>query len=78
LKTLRASKIGSYLYCKRAWWYAQRGETPENQAELAAGSALHVRHGRQVLRSGCLRIVAYALLLAGLALLAVYLTQLLV
>lgn len=74
MKTLRASEIGSYLYCKRAWWYAQNGEVPENQAELAAGSSLHVRHGRQVVVSGCLKVAAYAVLLVALALLVIYLT----
>ncbi len=74
MRTLRASEIGAYLYCRRAWWYALTGHRSENQAEMAAGSELHVRHGRTVLAAGCLKTLAYILLLAALALLAVYLT----
>ncbi len=75
MKTIRASEIGSYLYCKRAWWYAQQGYTPENQAELAGGVELHSRHSRAVLAAGALRLLAYLALLAALVLLAVYHTQ---
>ena len=74
-RTIRASEIGAYLYCRRAWWYQQNGEPSQNQAELAAGSELHYRHGRLALRLGCLRLAAYGLILAGLALLAIYLTR---
>ena len=71
MKTVRASEIGTYLYCHRAWWYQRQGEENANQAELAAGSVLHVRHGQRVLAAGCLRSIAALLLLAGLVLLAV-------
>jgi CRISPR/Cas system-associated exonuclease Cas4 (RecB family) len=74
MKTLRASEIGSYLYCQRAWWYQLQGIQSENQAELAGGRELHRRHGRTVMTSGCLRYLAYALLLAALILLTIYLT----
>jgi hypothetical protein len=43
---------------------------------MAAGSALHERHGRLVLQSGCLRVLGYGVLLAALALLAAYMTRL--
>ncbi len=52
MKPIRASEIGSYLYCRRAWWYQRQGQASLNQAELAAGTELHRRHGRQVLRAG--------------------------
>lgn len=74
-RTIRASEIGEYLYCQRAWWYQQSGRPSENLIELAAGSELHYRHGRLALRLGCLRVAAYALILLGLALLAIYLTR---
>jgi hypothetical protein len=74
-RTIRASEIGAYLYCRRAWWYQKTGRPSQNQAEMAAGSELHYRHGRSTLRLGCLRYAAYALLLLALALLAVYLTN---
>jgi hypothetical protein len=77
MRTIRASEIGTYIFCQRAWKYASSGETSENQAELAAGSELHYRHGRAVMGVGCLRTIAYALLLLALALLAVYFTGML-
>jgi hypothetical protein len=70
----RASEIGAYLYCRRAWWYRRQGHQPENQAELSAGTALHVRHGRRVLAAALLRLVSMILLVAALALLAAYLS----
>jgi hypothetical protein len=74
MRTIRASEIGTYLYCQRAWRYQQEGFESENRAELAGGSELHYRHGRTVMVSGCLRTLAYALLLLALALLAAYAT----
>ena len=74
MRTIRASEIGTYLYCQRAWWYQKRGEHSENQVEMADGTELHYRHGQTVLVTGCLRSLAYFLLLLSLVLLAVYLT----
>ena len=65
MKTIRASEIGSFLYCQRAWWYQLRGEPSENTAELAGGSKIHESHGRAVLATGCLRILAYCLAAPG-------------
>ena len=75
MRTVRASEIGTYLFCQRAWWYQQRGESSQNLAEMAAGSELHYRHGRAALNAGCLRVAAYALILLALILLAVYFTS---
>ena len=69
---IRASEIGSYLYCRRAWWYRKQGVQSENQAELAAGTALHQRHGRKVLASMLLRGLAFLLVLAALVLLVAW------
>jgi CRISPR/Cas system-associated exonuclease Cas4 (RecB family) len=69
---IRASEIGNYLYCRRAWWYRKQGFKSENQAELASGTELHRRHGRQVIASGLTRTVAIVLLLTALILLAAY------
>jgi CRISPR/Cas system-associated exonuclease Cas4 (RecB family) len=74
MKTIRASEIGSYLYCARAWWYRQQGVESSNQAEMNAGTELHRQHGRTVITSGLTRILAVILLLVALALLAVYCT----
>ena len=73
--TIRASEIGTYLYCRRAWWYQRRGEESTNQVELRAGTRLHSAHGRAVFTAGLYRWVGYALLLAALALAAGYLVN---
>lgn len=75
MRKIRASDIGSYLYCQRAWWYKQQGISSENVNELAGGQQLHQEHGKAVLASGLYRVLAYILLLFGMILLAVYLTN---
>lgn len=77
MRTIRASEIGAFLYCQRAWRYQLQGYESENQADLASGSEIHYRHGQAVLVSGCLRTAAYLALLGALALLAIYLTGIL-
>ena len=77
MRTIRASEIGTYLYCHRAWWFKDQGFESQNQMELAGGSAYHERHGRQVFIAGLLRMAGYALLLAALVALAVAVTQML-
>jgi CRISPR/Cas system-associated exonuclease Cas4 (RecB family) len=76
MKTIRASEIGAYLYCQRAWWYQRQGYQNENQEALAGGTEIHRRHGRSVLVSSTLRLIAYILLFLGLASLLVYLLSL--
>lgn len=75
MKTIRASEIGTFIFCQRAWWYHKQGVESANQAEMAGGSEIHQRHGRGVFVTGCLRILAVASLLIALALLAFYLTS---
>jgi CRISPR/Cas system-associated exonuclease Cas4 (RecB family) len=74
MKTIRASEVGSYLFCARAWWYRQHGHESANQAELAAGTEIHRQHGRTALASGLTRALAILLLLAALALLVAFCT----
>jgi CRISPR/Cas system-associated exonuclease Cas4 (RecB family) len=70
---IRASEIGSYLYCHRAWWYRKQGVESENQAELAAGTELHRQHGRKVIAAGLYRTLGLLLLLTAFILLVAYL-----
>jgi CRISPR/Cas system-associated exonuclease Cas4 (RecB family) len=74
MSVIRSSEIGSYLYCRRAWWYRKQGLESENQAELAAGTELHQRHGRQVLASSLNRTLGLILLMIALILLVAYCT----
>lgn len=74
MRTIRASEIGTYLYCRRAWWYRKNGTEPDNQADLATGTALHRQHGRVILAAGLARTFGLLLLLLALVLLTVFLT----
>ncbi len=69
---IRASDIGNYLYCRRAWKYRRDGVESENQAELAAGTELHRRHGLKTLSAALLRIAGLVLLLAAVLTLTAY------
>ena len=74
MRTIRASEIASYTYCQRAWWYQVNGQVSDNQLELGEGLTAHQQHGRRVYFAGCLRILAFTLLLLALIALAVELT----
>ena len=75
-RIIRASEVGLYTYCARAWWLGRvEGYRPVNQAALEAGKSAHQAHGQAVVGYHRLRQAAYAVLglalLAGLVLLAV-------
>jgi len=72
MRPIRSSEIGTYLYCRRSWWYRKNGVESENQAELAAATDLHKRHGRQVIASALTRTVGLLLLLAAILTLVAY------
>lgn len=74
MRTIRASEIGTYLFCRRAWWYQNQGAPSENQAELAGGSRYHRRHGAAVLRAGLLRAAGWLLLGLSITLMIIALT----
>ena len=71
---IRASEIGSYLYCRRAWWYRKQGVESENRSEMTAGTELHIQHGRKVIAASLLRTLGLILLLAAFVLLVAALT----
>ena len=74
MRTVRASELGSFLYCRRAWWLRKQGVQPANQAELAAGSDWHSQQGGLIAKSSILRVVAWVLIFTALVLLAIGLT----
>jgi len=76
MKIIRASEIGTYQFCHRAWWYQLQGYEPDNKAEMAGGTEMHEKHGRLVLASSCLQIIAYASLLLAIVTSVIYIVQL--
>ncbi len=75
MKIIRASEIGTYQFCHRAWWYQLQGYEPENKAELIGGSELHEKHARVVMVSNCLQIIAYGSLLLAIITAAIWVIQ---
>ena len=45
---IRASDIGLYVFCARAWRLKADGYESSNRAEMAAGTEAHAAHGTQV------------------------------
>ena len=46
---IRASELGEYVYCARAWWLRrEQGVESHNVAALQSGRAAHDQHGRAV------------------------------
>jgi hypothetical protein len=75
VRTVRASEIGEYVYCRRAWWLRHvQGHASANVRQLAAGAAAHARQGRL---SGLAALLRGAAVLAGLAALLSWLLSLL-
>lgn len=72
MKPIRASDIGSYLYCRRAWWYRLSGQESANQAEMAAGTELHRRHGRTVMSANMQQLLAMIILLVACVMLTAF------
>ena len=68
-RMIRASEIGTYTYCARAWWYQHRGIGSSNQVALADGTTAHRQHGRSVLLTDLARALGLLALLAALILL---------
>jgi hypothetical protein len=67
-RIIRASEIGQYAYCARAWWLGSvEGLPSDHQWEMAAGEATHRRHGRGVRASLGLARLAYAVLVLAVA-----------
>lgn len=68
--TIRASELGEYSYCSRAWWYRHvikiAPPAPGTGERLAQGVQAHKQHGRQVARASALSTIGLALALLGL------------
>jgi hypothetical protein len=63
-RIIRASEIGRYVYCARAWWLGSvRGLPSAHRREMALGEDVHLRHGQGVRASMALSRLACGVLL---------------
>ena len=61
-RVLRASEIGEYVFCHRAWWlHRVQGLESANRAQMEAGTVKHVEHGKAVQRADAMRRAAIML-----------------
>lgn len=66
-RVIRASEVGAYTYCARAWWLNSECQVQPGDLEpLQRGAAAHERHGQTVAVAAGLTRLAYLVL--GLAL----------
>ena len=72
-KYRKASEIGEFVYCNRAWWLHHiEGLEGTNRAALDAGRAQHARHGASVRRAAQLKRGALVVIAAAIALLILW------
>jgi hypothetical protein len=58
---IRASGMGEYVFCARAWWLRLEGQEPTRGADAReAGRLWHAGHGRRVARAKRLRGLSVA------------------
>jgi len=67
LHVVRASEIGEYTYCARAWWLRNvRGVHSTHQALMREGTRRHHHHARQVSTAVWAGKIAWTLILLAL------------
>jgi hypothetical protein len=73
---VRASDIGDYVYCRKAWWlqHVARIEA-QDSTQARMGSAYHRKHGRDVRRGRIGRRLALVCFLLAAGLLALSLAS---
>ena len=75
MKVIKASELGAYLYCHRAWAFQRQGMESQNQAALDAGTAFHKRHGISVRQARLLKALGVLLLILAAVILMVWIGQ---
>lgn len=56
---VRASEIGEYVHCERAWWLGHvQGVENANRAVMDAGTVQHREHGQRVWGAGLMQNAA--------------------
>jgi hypothetical protein len=74
MRNIRASELGTYLFCQRAWWYWRQGYEPGNLEEMISGTELHFHHARLTWLSRSVRMLAIGLLVLAFVLGVLYFT----
>jgi len=69
-KLIKASEIGEYVYCNRAWWLRRNYDVrPQNVRELKAGTVYHEKHGGQVRQAALIKRLALVFLFLAVSVL---------
>ena len=69
LPIIRASEMGEYVYCARAWWLRRvAGWEPAGHERREMGTVLHQRHGQAVVGSRVLLVLAGTLVVVSILL----------
>mgnify|MGYP001219783936 CR=1 FL=1 len=66
MRVIKASELGSFLYCQRAWWYQLQGEPSANQSAMESGTQRHQIHARRVKLVPVMIVIAVLLVLIAL------------
>jgi len=70
---IRASELGQYAFCAKAWWLGSiEGVPSANVREMDAGTSMHERHGQAVQLSAWLSRAGMIFLLLGLLALVLF------
>ncbi len=70
---IRASELGQYAYCAKAWWLGSvEGVPSANVREMDAGTSAHEQHGQAVQMSVWLNRVGIACLVLGALVLTMF------
>ncbi|CAG0943644.1 hypothetical protein ANRL1_01435 [Anaerolineae bacterium] len=66
-RIIRASEIGEYVFCHRAWWlHRVKGVESAHREQMQAGTAHHAAHGRAVQRADSIQRLALILIVLAI------------
>jgi hypothetical protein len=75
---IRASEIGEYVHCNRAWWLGHvQGVPNANRAQMETGTEQHRAHGRRVWRATMMQNVALVLIVVAIVAAAILVVRIL-
>lgn len=66
MRVIKASELGSFRYCQRAWWYQFKGYTNENTSQFNFGKEKHSQYARGVNAAAIFKILALLSVIAAL------------